>query len=256
MIGKTDRSVEVERLDIVDKSDKKDITQVTKCPDLESEDGSVEVLWPSKKGGKKEHGIAAKILLLGDDWKTMAEQRDKFISGEDIWKTSVNVKRKRKVNSRFVVENVNEKKKENNPTLNKDAAIAMAEKLKKEIQKKRSVILTEVRYDSEESEYDCARHQRSISKRLLVSDSEDDGYIKPSTTQSASCCLDIETIKALKKLPAIVKSLKDVVSKLPLAGHMGSPPPWNTPSSESAGPSSSDTPASASSPVMLLSLLL
>ncbi|KAK7891487.1 hypothetical protein WMY93_023450 [Mugilogobius chulae] len=82
-----DNTIHVESTDIVTPQDRQQLVQVLKRPDLSSEDGWIQVYWGTRKAPKNK--VAAKLLLLGDNYKELMEKKQAFLKDEDIWLMAV-----------------------------------------------------------------------------------------------------------------------------------------------------------------------
>ncbi|KAL6478110.1 hypothetical protein MHYP_G00139450 [Metynnis hypsauchen] len=78
-----DKSVHVESADIVTPQYTKQLVQVLARPDLSNDDGWIEVYQANRKEPQKK--VAAKLLLLGDNYKVLIEKKKAFLRNEDIW---------------------------------------------------------------------------------------------------------------------------------------------------------------------------
>ena len=59
----SDKSVKVESTTLIKDQSAEQFSQITSCPDLDSDDGWVEIKWPTRKDPKRT--AAAKVLLFG-----------------------------------------------------------------------------------------------------------------------------------------------------------------------------------------------
>ncbi|XP_038150338.1 uncharacterized protein LOC119789498 isoform X3 [Cyprinodon tularosa] len=97
-----DKTVEVGKTSWISPIDQQQCPKIiTECPNLEDEDGWMEVKW-DVKGRKKSNGqtfFPAKVLMFDDNYSDLCKKRQKFINGEDIWQEAP--KRKSKPNSKW-----------------------------------------------------------------------------------------------------------------------------------------------------------
>ncbi|XP_046708953.1 uncharacterized protein LOC124388418 isoform X2 [Silurus meridionalis] len=231
-------SYQVDSTDTILREHRRVEYQVKSRKQLSTEDGYVEVHLPSRSRHGQAKILPAKILLLGDVYKDLIVKRDAFKRGEDIWKTSTQQRKK-------PIEAVASTSKFQ-PQLQvsqKAANVAMGDRLKRDLQKlhrKKTapVTSTPLSDDLDDTEIDLFQNrdeseQRRSRKRAAVLDSEseqedndddnNDGRTEfensllqgtSASPQKTHVVLDDDVVKALKELPGIVSSLKNVLEAM------------------------------------------
>ncbi|RXN11386.1 hypothetical protein ROHU_026760 [Labeo rohita] len=210
--------VKVDSTDIILREHRRAEYQVSSREQLRSEDGYIEVRLTSRGRHGQTKILAAKILLLGDIYKDLIMKRDAFKRGEDIWKTTAEKGKK----TPEAIKSAS--------TSQSAADAAMGDKLKRDLQnlqrKKSPVTSTPVSDDSDNTDIDLFENteQRQSRKRAaLESDNEqednaskefENSLLQRTSPQNSPVTLDDDVVKALKELPGIVSSLKDVLESM------------------------------------------
>ncbi|CAL8275536.1 unnamed protein product [Arctogadus glacialis] len=203
--------------------------------DLESEQGWIEVIWPTQRRQQEAKPIAAKLLFVGEVYQELAQKRDAFSRGEDIWSVTVSQKKSRKTgNQAKEVETLRNQA----TTSGSQAATSMCDQLKSYLHSKRtakqstplrsSTPAPDWSDDSDETSCDLFGPFK-MRKVVLTSEEEGDDCIpqeepehqkEPEGQQQPVKVLvelEEETLKALKELPGLVAAIKTALEKLPSA---------------------------------------
>ncbi|XP_051982789.1 uncharacterized protein LOC127643894 [Xyrauchen texanus] len=218
--------VKVDSTDIILREHRRADYQVSSREQISSEEGYVEVRLPSRSRHGKSKILPAKILLLGDVYKDLIVKRDAFKRGEDIWKTNILQGKK----TSEVVKSAS--------TSQSAAAVAMGDQLKRdllELRKKKAapVTSTPMSDDSDNTEIDMFENipRQSRKRAALESDNEqgdiskdfDNSLLQSTSPQNTHVELDDDVVKALKELPGIVASLKEVLESMKRGSCSSSP---------------------------------
>ncbi|KAF4095968.1 hypothetical protein G5714_023571 [Onychostoma macrolepis] len=167
------------------------------------------------------------MLLLSDVYKDLIVKRDAFKRGEDIWKANAQQGKK------------TSKAVKSASTTQSAADVAMGDKLKRDLQnlqrkKAAPVTSTPMSDDSDNTDIDLFENteQRPSRKRAaLDSDNEqednaskefENSLFQRTSPQNTLVTLDDDVVKALKKLPGIVSSLKDFLESMKRGSHSSS----------------------------------
>ncbi|KAL2091386.1 hypothetical protein ACEWY4_013649 [Coilia grayii] len=226
-----DKTVEVGKISWMTTNDQQQCPKViTQCPDLEEEDGWMEIKW-NMKGRKKSDSPAffpAKVLMVGDNYSDLCRKRQEFIMGEDIWQEAT--KRKCKLNSKW--EDVEEEDHEVPPKkvgtwINALSANQMIEEPKKQLANKISSELTNSNEESSDEEQ-LPRNWSAAQKKVEELQRE----LKGDHGK--------EILDAMRELPAVVATLKEIIDKITV--QISTPAStWSSPTSSVDGPVSAPT---------------
>ncbi|XP_041944274.1 uncharacterized protein LOC121706520 [Alosa sapidissima] len=203
-----DKTVEVGKISWMSTDDQQRCPKViTQCPDLEEDDGWMEIKWDMKDRKKSDSPAfsPAKVLMVGDNYSDLCKKRQEFIKGEDIWQEAI--KRKRKLNSKWKdVEEDHEvpskKKRKKSTYAEKESANQMIEELKKQLANEISSESTNSNEESSDEEqlprnWIGAQKKVKELQREIKSLKADHGMI----------------LHAMRELPAVVTKLKEIIEK-------------------------------------------
>ncbi|KAL2083575.1 hypothetical protein ACEWY4_021348 [Coilia grayii] len=232
-----DKTVEVGKISWMTTNDQQQCPKViAQCPDLEEEDGWMEIKW-DMKGRKKSDSPAffpAKVLMVGDNYSDLCRKRQEFIMGEDIWQEAT--KRKNKPNSKW--QDVEQEDHEVPPKkvgqksvcAEKESANQMIEEPKKQLANKISSELTNSNEESSDEEQ-LPRNWSAAQKKVEELHRE----IKSLKGDHGKEILD-----AMRELPAVVATLKEIIDKITV--QISTPAStWSSPTSSVDGPVSAPT---------------
>ncbi|XP_038150336.1 uncharacterized protein LOC119789498 isoform X1 [Cyprinodon tularosa] len=208
-----DKTVEVGKTSWISPIDQQQCPKIiTECPNLEDEDGWMEVKW-DVKGRKKSNGqtfFPAKVLMFDDNYSDLCKKRQKFINGEDIWQEAP--KRKSKPNSKWKDfeeedhEGQTKKKMKKATAPEKDSANQMIEELKKKLAKKINSENAVGNSNEESSDEEQLPRNWSVAQQRLKKLQRENKSLKEAHVK--------DILDAMRELPAVVTQLKDVVERI------------------------------------------
>ncbi|XP_076154602.1 uncharacterized protein LOC143138067 isoform X2 [Alosa pseudoharengus] len=227
-----DKTVEVGKISWMSTDDQQQCPKViTKCPDLEEEDDGWMETKCVMKGRKKSDGPAffpAKVLMVGDNYSDLCKKRQEFIKGKDIWEEATKRKSKPKSKGKDVEEDhevPSKKKRKKSTCAEKQSANQMIEELKKQLANKISSESTNSNEESSDEEQ-LPRNWSGVQKKVKELKRE----IKSLKADHGK-----EILHAMRELPAVVTTLKEIIEKLtvqistPTSTWSTPTPTWSTP---------------------------
>ncbi|KAG5262476.1 hypothetical protein AALO_G00275530 [Alosa alosa] len=206
-----DKTVEVGKISWMSTDDQQQCPKViTQCPDLEEENGWMAIKCVMKGRKRRSDGPAffpAKVLMVGDNYSDLCKKRQEFINGEDIWEEAT--KRTSKPNSKGKdVEEDHEvpskKGRKKSTCAEKQSANQMIEELKKQLANKISSESTNSNEESSDEEQ-LPRNWSGVQKKVTELKRE----IKSLKADHGK-----EILHAMRELPAVVTTLKEIIEKL------------------------------------------
>ncbi|XP_038150337.1 uncharacterized protein LOC119789498 isoform X2 [Cyprinodon tularosa] len=205
-----DKTVEVGKTSWISPIDQQQCPKIiTECPNLEDEDGWMEVKW-DVKGRKKSNGqtfFPAKVLMFDDNYSDLCKKRQKFINGEDIWQEAP--KRKSKPNSKWKdfeeEDHEGQTKKENEESNRPRKRLSKPNDrgAEEEVGQK-----NKFRGNSNEESSDEEQLPRnwSVAQQRLKKLQRENKSLKEAHVK--------DILDAMRELPAVVTQLKDVVERI------------------------------------------
>ncbi|KAK7888796.1 hypothetical protein WMY93_024356 [Mugilogobius chulae] len=232
-----DNTIHVESTDIVTPQDRQQLVQVLKRPDLSSEDGWIQVYWGTRKAPKNK--VAAKLLLLGDNYKELMEKKQAFLKDEDIWHTAVarrrttpctttqdggKTKKKRITATSSLTSDEDETQidqsqvlQKNKPKMTKAARDRTLSQLKSSLLRMKPTTSTPLTSDDDtdiDTNVDLFDPpQASGSTDLCQEESEEEECVLQGQSRS-TVNVQQEVMDALKEIPALVKCVTDLITTM------------------------------------------
>ncbi|XP_051796450.1 uncharacterized protein LOC127531358 isoform X3 [Acanthochromis polyacanthus] len=229
-----DNTIHVESTDIVTPQYRQQLVQVLKRPDLSSEEGWIQVCWGTRKAPKNK--VAAKLLLLGDNYKELMGKKEAFLQDEDIWHMAVarispcttthdgsKPKKKRITATPSLTSDEDETQidpsqvlQTNKPKMTKAARDRALSQLKSSLLRRNPTTSTAL---TSEDDTDIDTNvdlfdppQASASTDLCQGESEEESVLMDQPRSSVD--MQQEVMDALKEIPALVKCVRDLITTM------------------------------------------
>ncbi|XP_078025322.1 uncharacterized protein LOC144463787 isoform X2 [Epinephelus lanceolatus] len=231
-----DNTIHVESTDIVTPQYRQQLVQVLKRPDLSSEEGWIQVCWSTRKAPKNK--VAAKLLLLGDNYKELMGKKEAFLKDEDIWHMAVarrrttpcttthdgsKPKKKRITATSSLTSDEDETQidpsqvlQTNKPKMTKAARDRALSQLKSSLLRRNPTTSTPL---TSEDDTDIDTNvdlfdppQASGSTDLCQGESEEESVLMDQPRSSVD--IQQEVMDALKEIPALVKCVRDLITTM------------------------------------------
>ncbi|XP_030220371.1 uncharacterized protein LOC115549366 isoform X2 [Gadus morhua] len=235
-----DNTIHVESTEIVAPQYRQKLVQILKRPDLYSEDGWIQVCWGTRKAST--NNVAAKLLLLGDNYKELMGKKEAFLKDEDIWHMAVarrttpcttthdgsKPKKKRITATSSLTSDDDETQidpsrvLQTNPKMTKAARDRALSQLKSSLLRRKQTTSTPL---TNEDDTDIDTNvdlfdppQASGSTDLSQGESEEESVLMDQPRSSVG--MQQEVMDALKEIPALVKCVKDVIATMKRIQHV------------------------------------
>ncbi|XP_030220370.1 uncharacterized protein LOC115549366 isoform X1 [Gadus morhua] len=236
-----DNTIHVESTEIVAPQYRQKLVQILKRPDLYSEDGWIQVCWGTRKAST--NNVAAKLLLLGDNYKELMGKKEAFLKDEDIWHMAVarrttpcttthdgsKPKKKRITATSSLTSDDDETQidpsrvlQTNKPKMTKAARDRALSQLKSSLLRRKQTTSTPL---TNEDDTDIDTNvdlfdppQASGSTDLSQGESEEESVLMDQPRSSVG--MQQEVMDALKEIPALVKCVKDVIATMKRIQHV------------------------------------
>ncbi|CAL9697175.1 unnamed protein product [Knipowitschia caucasica] len=213
-----DKAVEVGKIQWMKEEDQKEMSSKTfkECPNLEDEDGWVNVQWRPGQKGKKDGQLSfpAKILMISDNYTDLCKKREGFIKGKDIWEIPKgNDKRRRTPNSKWMDKEQEpdsqskkqKTKKSSSSCPAKEASNQMIEDLKKDLMEQQALELRSECDETSDEDHEPPRNWSSTLRQIKQLKSENK-RLKESNYK--------QIVEAIRDLPAVVQNLRHITEQL------------------------------------------
>ncbi|XP_030220373.1 uncharacterized protein LOC115549366 isoform X4 [Gadus morhua] len=207
-----DNTIHVESTEIVAPQYRQKLVQILKRPDLYSEDGWIQVCWGTRKAST--NNVAAKLLLLGDNYKELMGKKEAFLKDEDIWHMAV----ARRTTPCTTTHDGSKPK----PKMTKAARDRALSQLKSSLLRRKQTTSTPL---TNEDDTDIDTNvdlfdppQASGSTDLSQGESEEESVLMDQPRSSVG--MQQEVMDALKEIPALVKCVKDVIATMKRIQHV------------------------------------